>query len=70
MYVQTIEDMERVTRMDVRLPVKLWCQTTEVATEIYNMLYHATLQDAPDWIWNKTNRIIHDLTVWRCYIET
>ena len=55
--------MERVTRMDVRLPVKLWCQTTEVATEIYNMLYHATLQDAHDWIWDKTKRSIHDLRV-------
>ena len=41
----------------------------EEATEIYNILYHATLQDAPDWIWDKTKRSIHDLRVWGCHVE-
>lgn len=68
-YIQTIENMERRTRMDSGLLVNLWYQSIEVAIEIYNMLYHAILQDAPDWIWDKTKRSIHDLQVWGCRIE-
>ena len=68
-HIQTIENMERRTRMDSGLSVKLWCQSTEAATEIYNVLYHVTLQYAPDWILDKTKRSIDDLRVWGCHIE-
>ena len=49
-HIQTIETMERRTKMDSVLSVKLWYQSTGAATERYNMLYHETLQDSFDWI--------------------
>ena len=55
--------MERRTKMDSGLPTKRWYQLTEAATEIYNMLHHAKLQDTIDWIWEKTKRSIHDIRV-------
>ena len=68
-YIQTIETTERRTTMDSGLPVKLWCQSPEAATEIYNTLYHTILQDAPNWKWDKTKRSIYDLSVYGCHIE-
>ena len=62
--------MEHRTRIDSGLPTKLWCQSIEVATEIYNILHHAISQDAPDWIWDKPKRSTHDIRVWGCYIES
>ena len=55
--------------MDSELSVKLWYKSTVVPTEIYNMIYHATLKEAPDWIWDTTKRSIHDIRMWRNYIE-
>ena len=62
--------MERRTRIDSGLPVKKWYQSTEAATEIYNMLHHATIQDAYDWIGDKTKRRIYDIRVYECHVET
>ena len=62
-YIKTIETVERRTRMDSELSVKLWCQSTESVIEIYNMVYHITLKKAPDWILDNTKRNIHDLRV-------
>ena len=62
-HIRTIENMEHRTRIDSGLPTKLWCQSIEVATEIYNILHHAISQDAPDWIWDKPKRSTHDIRV-------
>ena len=56
-HIQTIEITKRRTRMDSGLPVTLWHQSTEGATEIYNILYYATLQDALDWVLDKKNKL-------------
>ena len=37
-YIQIIENIERRTRMDSGLLVRLWYQSTEACTEIYNMM--------------------------------
>ena len=60
--------MERITRMDSGLLVKIWYQSTEAATEIYNIIYYATLKKTSVWIRDRTKRIIYDVRVWGCYV--
>ena len=60
--------MERITRMDSGLLVKIWYQSTEAATEIYNIIYYVTLKKTSVWIRDRTKRIIYDVRVWGCYV--
>ena len=68
-HIRTLENMERKTRCDTKMPKTLWCLSLDHVVNIYDSLFHSTTLESPYFLWTDRRRSIHDFRVLDCHVE-